>query len=62
MDNVASVSLSKHTAYSDGVATGKYVVAVVKAADTLKPLDVEKIKLWLSVRTKSVDVKVVEEK
>lgn len=62
VDNVASVSLSKHTAYSDGVATGKYVVAVVKAADTLKPLDVEKIKLWLSVRTKSVDVKVVEEK
>lgn len=61
VDNVASVSLSKHTAYANGKPSGTYVVAVVKPADTLRPLDLDRIKLWLSVRTKSADVRVIEE-
>ena len=61
VDNLASVSLSKHTAYADGKPQGSYVVAVVKPADTLRALDVERIKQWLSARTKSADVRVVEE-
>ena len=62
VDNIASVSLSKHTAYANGQPKGSYVVAVVKAADTLRPLDLDRIQLWLSVRTKSADVKVIQEK
>ncbi|MBR7129497.1 MAG: hypothetical protein IKD05_04390, partial [Tidjanibacter sp.] len=62
VDNVGSVSLSKHTAYADGKPKGSYVVALVRPADTLKSLDVEHIKLWLSVRTKSADVRVIEDR
>lgn len=62
VDNLASVSLSKHTAYADGKPQGSYVVAVVKPADTLRALDVERVKQWLSARTKSADVRVVQEK
>ena len=62
VDNLASVSLSKHTAYADGKPQGSYVVAVVKPVDTLRALDVTRIKQWLSARTKNSDVRVVQEK
>ena len=57
--NVGSVSLSKHTIYNNGQAEGESVVAVVRAADDREPLDLEKIRMWLSVRTKNGNVKVV---
>lgn len=59
--NVGSISLSKHTTYSDGRVEGTSVVAVVKAADENEPLDVEKIRMWLSVRTKNGNVRVIQE-
>ena len=59
VDNIASVSLSKHTAYANGTAEGTSVVAVVRPADNTKPIDVEKVRMWLSVRTKNGNVKVV---
>ncbi len=59
--NVGSVSLSKHTTYNNGTAEGTSVVAVVKPADEKEPLDLEKIRMWLSVRTKSGNVKVIKE-
>lgn len=59
--NVGSVSLSKHTTYNNGQALGEGVVAVVKAANENEPLDLEKIRMWLSVRTKSGNVKVIKE-
>jgi hypothetical protein len=62
IDNIESVSLSKHTAYNDGKAEGESVVAIVRARDNDLPLDIERIKVWLSVRTKSGNVKVIQEK
>lgn len=59
--NIGSVSLSKHTTYNNGTAEGTSVVAVVKPADEKEPLDLEKIRMWLSVRTKSGNVKVIKE-
>ena len=61
IDNIESVSLSKHTAYNDGQAEGESVVVIVKARDNDKPLDIERIKVWLSVRTKSGNIKVIQE-
>jgi uncharacterized hydrophobic protein (TIGR00271 family) len=61
IDNIESVSLSKHTAYNDGKAEGESVVAIVRARDNDQPLDIERIKVWLSVRTKSGNVKVIQE-
>lgn len=61
VDNIASVSLSKHTTYADGKAEGTSVVAIVKAKDQQQPIDLEKVRMWLSVRTKSGNVKVVQE-
>mgnify|MGYP003288809401 CR=1 FL=1 len=58
-ENIASVSLSKHTAYANGTPEGTSVVAVVKPIDRTKPIDVEKVRMWLSVRTKNGNVKVV---
>lgn len=60
-ENVGSVSLSKHTTYAEGKPQGTMVVAIVKRADRWKPIDVEKIRMWLSVRTKNGNVKVIEE-
>ena len=60
-ENVGSVSLSKHTTYSEGKPQGTMVVAIVKRADRWKSIDVEKIRMWLTVRTKSSNVKVIEE-
>lgn len=59
--NVGSVSLSKHTTYNNGKAEGESVVAVVKAANEAEALDLEKIRMWLSVRTKNGNVKVIKE-
>ena len=59
--NIGSISLSKHTTYADGKAEGTSVVAIVKAADDSEPIDLEKIRMWLSVRTKNGNVKVIRE-
>lgn len=59
--NVGTVSLSKHTTYNNGKPEGESVVAVVKAANNNEPLDLEKIRMWLSVRTKNGNVKVIQE-
>lgn len=59
VDNVASVSVAKHKTYADGVEMGTRVVALVKAVDAEKPVDLERIKRWLEVRTKNDNVKVV---
>lgn len=61
-ENVGSVSLSKHTTYNNGRTEGEpLVVAIVKAADERAPIDLEKIRMWLSVRTKNGNVKVIKE-
>lgn len=59
--NVKSVSISKHTAYANGTPTGESVVAIVKPVDPALPLDLERIEVWLSVRTKSGNVRVIAE-
>ena len=59
--NVGSVSLSKHTTYNNGVAEESAVVALVKAVNPNEPIDLEKIRMWLSVRTKNGNVKVIQE-
>ena len=58
-ENIASLSLSKHTAYANGTPESTSVVAVVRPIDRTKPIDVEKVRMWLSVRTKNGNVKVV---
>ena len=60
-ENVGTMSLSKHITYNNGQAEGTTVVAIVKPADSEKPIDLEKIRMWLSVRTKNDNVKVVKE-
>lgn len=59
--NVKSVSISKHTAYDNGKPAGESVVAIVKPIDPSMLLDLERIEVWLSVRTKSGRVKVILE-
>lgn len=61
VENVGTMSLSKHITYNNGQAEGTSVVAIVKPADENKPIDLEKIRMWLSVRTKNDNVKVVKE-
>ncbi len=61
VDNVGSISLSKHTTYNNGVAEDVSVVAIVKPIDPDKPIDLEKIRMLLSVRTKNGNVKVIQE-
>jgi hypothetical protein len=60
-ENVASVSISKHTTYTNGQRGGTEVVAIVSAVNPELPIDVEKIREWLVVRTKNSSVKVVRE-
>ena len=60
-ENIGTVSLSKHIIYNNGQSEGTSVVAVVRAADEAQPLDLEKIRMWLSVRTKNGNVKVIKE-
>ncbi|MBO7300208.1 MAG: DUF389 domain-containing protein [Tidjanibacter sp.] len=60
-ENIGTVSLSKHITYNNGQAEGTSVVAVVKPADENEPIDLEKIRMWLSVRTKNGNVKVIKE-
>lgn len=60
-ENIASVSVSKHTTFANGVKGDTEVVAIVKAEDPEQPIDLEKVRLWLSVRTKNGSVKVVQE-
>jgi uncharacterized membrane protein len=60
-ENVASVSISKHTTYTNGLRGGTEVVAIVSAVNPELPIDVEKIREWLVVRTKNSSVKVVRE-
>lgn len=59
--NVGAVSLSKHTTYNNGIAEENSVVALVRAVNPNEPIDLEKIRLWLSVRTKNGNVKVIQE-
>lgn len=61
VENVGSVSLSKHTAYNNGSAEGVRVVAIVRAIDPAEPIDLEKVRQLLAVRTKSNDIKVIQE-
>lgn len=61
-DNVASISLSKHTSYVDGKAGDSYVVAVVKPTGRFAKVDTKRIEEWLKVRTKVERVIVVEER
>lgn len=61
VENVGSVSLSKHTAYNNGSAEGVRVVAIVRAIDPTEPIDLEKVRQLLAVRTKSNDIKVIQE-
>lgn len=60
-DNVESVSVSKHTVYSDGQAVGTEVVAIVKAENPLLPVNLDKLEEWLRVKTRSDNVKVMQE-
>ena len=62
VENVASVSVSKHTTYADGVKMATEVVALVRAEDEALPIDLERIKRWLEVRTKNDEVKVLQER
>lgn len=59
--NVGAVSLSKHTTYNNGIAEESSVVALVRAVNPNEPIDLEKIRMWLSVRTKNGNVKVIQE-
>lgn len=61
VENVGSVSLSKHTTYNNGTAEEVSVVALVKPLNPDKPIDLEKIRMLLSVRTKNINVKVIQE-
>lgn len=61
VENVGSVSLSKHTAYNNGSAEGVRVVAIVRAINPAEPIDLEKVRQLLAVRTKSNDIKVIQE-
>jgi hypothetical protein len=56
------VSVSKHTTYADGVKMATEVVALVRAEDEALPIDLERIKRWLEVRTKNDEVKVLQER
>lgn len=62
VENVASVSVSKHTTYADGVKMATEVVALIRAEDEALPIDLERIKRWLEVRTKNDEVKVLQER
>lgn len=61
VENVGSISLSKHTSYNNGKAEDVAVVAIIKAIDPNKPIDLEKIRMLLSVRTKNGNIKVIQE-
>lgn len=61
VDNVGSISLSKHTTYNNGVAEGVMVVAIVKPINPTLPIDLEKIRNLLAIRTRNDNVKVIQE-
>ncbi len=61
VDNVGSISLSKHTTYNNGVAEGVTVVAIVKPINPTLPIDLEKIRNLLAIRTRNDNVKVIQE-
>lgn len=61
VENVGSLSLSKHTTYNNGTAEEVSVVALVKPINPQEPIDLEKIRMLLSVRTKNGNVKVIQE-
>ena len=61
VENIGSVSLSKHTSYNNGSAEGVAVVAIVRPTDPAKPIDLEKVRNLLVVRTKNDNVKVIQE-
>lgn len=61
IENVASVSVSKHTAYTNGQKGATEVVAIVTPLDPTQPIDLAKIKVWLAARTKSGNVRVVQQ-
>lgn len=56
--NVGSVSLSKHVSYNtEGKPVDTVIVGFVRPLDPKVELDVDKMKLWLAVRTKNNNVK-----
>lgn len=61
VENVGSISLSKHTTYNNGTAEGEVVVAIVRPINPAEPIDLEKVRQLLVVRTKSGNVKVIQE-
>ena len=61
MDNIGSISLSKHTSYNNGTAEEVSVVALVKPLNPDLPIDLEKIRMLLAVRTKNGNVKVIQQ-
>ena len=61
VDNIGSISLSKHTSYNNGTAEEVSVVALVKPLNPDLPIDLEKIRMLLAVRTKNGNVKVIQQ-
>lgn len=60
VDNIGELSLSKHVGYdTTGKPVDTLVVAVVSAADTMRPIDMQRLKLWLSVRTKNNRIRII---
>lgn len=59
--NIGSISLTKNVGYRNGKPVDTIVLAIVKPLEASEPIDLQKLKLWLAVRTKNNKIQVIEE-